>query len=200
MKHNNQIPNNHFRKHWQVNVKTWFDQPARKQRRRMARLAKAARISPRPVDGALRPAVRCPTIKYNTKVRLGRGFSLGELKAVGLSRLYAQSIGISVDPRRRSVSDVNKARLEMYKTKIVILKSGSKDQKSMDIDHPQLPKGQLNVLPGKPQMEEPRAITKQELTFSAFEQRQKEAYDRKNAGKLAKKAAEEEREKAEASK
>ena len=140
------------------------------------------------------------SINIYTKVRLGRGFSHGELKAVGLGRLQAQSIGISVDPRRRSVSDVNKARLEMYKAKIVILKSSKKDQKTMDLDVPQLPKGQLNALPAKPEMEEPRAITKEELKFSAFEQRQKEAYDRKNAGKLAKKAAEEEREKAEASK
>ena len=80
LKHNNQLPNQHFRKDWQRRVKTWFDQPGRKKSRRIARIQKAARIAPRPVDGLLRPAVRCPTIKYNTKLRAGRGFTLEELK------------------------------------------------------------------------------------------------------------------------
>ncbi|RLM54734.1 hypothetical protein C2845_PM10G00490 [Panicum miliaceum] len=35
VKHNNVIPNGHFKKHWQNYVKTWFNQPARKQRRRI---------------------------------------------------------------------------------------------------------------------------------------------------------------------
>jgi Ribosomal protein L13e len=34
VKHNNEIPNQHFKKKWQFNVKTWFNQPARKVRRR----------------------------------------------------------------------------------------------------------------------------------------------------------------------
>lgn len=33
-KHNNVIPNQHFKKKWQFYVKTWFNQPARKVRRR----------------------------------------------------------------------------------------------------------------------------------------------------------------------
>jgi large subunit ribosomal protein L13e len=56
-----------------------FPQPGRKLGRRNARLSKAAAIAPRPVD-KLRPIVRCPSIKYNRKVRAGRGFSLAELK------------------------------------------------------------------------------------------------------------------------
>ena len=55
-------------------------QPAKKKSRRLARKAKAAAIAPRPAAGSLKPAVRCPTIRYNTKVRAGRGFSLDELK------------------------------------------------------------------------------------------------------------------------
>jgi hypothetical protein len=38
MKHNNVIPNGHFKKGWQNYVKTWFNQPARKQRRRIGEL------------------------------------------------------------------------------------------------------------------------------------------------------------------
>jgi large subunit ribosomal protein L13e len=34
VRHNNVIPNGHFKKKWQFRVKTWFNQPARKLRRR----------------------------------------------------------------------------------------------------------------------------------------------------------------------
>ena len=78
-KRNGVIPNAHFKKHWECYVKTWFDQPGRKKRRQRKRLEKAAKIAPRPVAGLLRPVVRCPTFKYNTKVRAGRGFTFGEL-------------------------------------------------------------------------------------------------------------------------
>ncbi|TNV77121.1 hypothetical protein FGO68_gene7800 [Halteria grandinella] len=33
VKHNYQLPNAHFRKHWSRFVKSWFDQPANKKRR-----------------------------------------------------------------------------------------------------------------------------------------------------------------------
>ncbi|GMT08389.1 hypothetical protein PENTCL1PPCAC_30563 [Pristionchus entomophagus] len=69
-KGNNMIPNAHFRKHWEMRIKTWFNQPARKQRRRLARVAKASKVAPRPVSGFLRPAVRCVTQRYNRRVRL----------------------------------------------------------------------------------------------------------------------------------
>lgn len=39
VKHNNVVPNAHFKKHWQNYVKTWFNQPARKTRRRIGRAA-----------------------------------------------------------------------------------------------------------------------------------------------------------------
>lgn len=34
VRHNNVVPNNHFKKKWQFYVKTWFNQAARKVRRR----------------------------------------------------------------------------------------------------------------------------------------------------------------------
>lgn len=88
-KHNNMIHNNHFHKQWQNYVRTWFDQPGRKKRRRVARTKRALQVAPRPVAGALRPIVRCPTFKYNTKIRAGRGFTLEELK-VGFCFLLIQ--------------------------------------------------------------------------------------------------------------
>jgi len=83
-KRNGVVPNAHFKKHWERYVKTWFNQPGKKKRRRTKRLQKAAKIAPRPVKGPLRPFVRCPTFKYNTKIRAGRGFTLEELKVCNL--------------------------------------------------------------------------------------------------------------------
>jgi len=129
-KRNDVIHDNHFRKHWQERVKCWFDQPARKKRRRLARTAKAARIFPRPVQGSLRPVVHPPTIKYNAKVRLGRGFTLEELKEAGINRHLALSIGIALDHRRRNKSDksfrTNVQRLKEYKSKLVLFPRGKK--------------------------------------------------------------------------
>eukprot|EP00695_Tsukubamonas_globosa_P003220 TRINITY_DN51_c0_g1_i8.p1 TRINITY_DN51_c0_g1~~TRINITY_DN51_c0_g1_i8.p1 ORF type:complete len:178 (+),score=68.16 TRINITY_DN51_c0_g1_i8:62-595(+) len=124
VKHNNVIPNLHFHKHWAGRVKTWFNQPARKLRRRVARQSKAASIFPRPVAGSLRPAVRPPTAKYNMKTRLGRGFTLEELKAAGVNVRVASTIGISVDRRRVNSSqeamNVNVQRLKEYTSKLVV--------------------------------------------------------------------------------
>lgn len=80
MKGNQMIPNAHFHKWWQRFVRTWFNQPARKYRRRQNRIKKAKAVFPRPASGPIRSIVRCPSIRYHTKVRSGRGFSLAELK------------------------------------------------------------------------------------------------------------------------
>lgn len=89
-KRNGTIPNAHFHKDWQRFIKCWFNQPLRKKRRHNVRLAKARRIAPRPTQKLL-PLVHCPNIKYNSKVRLGRGFSLDELKSAGIPRRFAPS-------------------------------------------------------------------------------------------------------------
>lgn len=89
-KRNGVIPNGHFHKDWQRYIKTWFNQPMRKKRRHQKRIEKAARIAPRPTRH-LRPIVQCPTVKYNAKPRLGRGFTLEELKQAGINRHFARS-------------------------------------------------------------------------------------------------------------
>lgn len=50
-----------------------------------ARQKKAVKIFPRPTAGPLRPIVHGQTLKYNMKVRAGRGFSLEELKVILVS-------------------------------------------------------------------------------------------------------------------
>lgn len=125
VKHNNEIPNQHFHKTcWQKHVRTWFDQAAGKKRRRTKRQAKAAAIAPRPTAGLLRPVVHPPTNKYNYKLRQGRGFTFAELKEAGINRKEARTIGIAVDHRRRNRSTeslgINKQRLVEYKSKLVV--------------------------------------------------------------------------------
>ncbi|OBS76535.1 hypothetical protein A6R68_17010, partial [Neotoma lepida] len=75
--------------------------PARKIYRRKARQAKARSIAPRPAPSPIRPIVKCPTMRYHTKVRAGRGFSLEELRVAGIHKKVARTIGISVDPRKK---------------------------------------------------------------------------------------------------
>lgn len=123
MRGNYQIADNHFHKDWQRYVRTWFNQPAKKAARRTKRVAKAQAIHPRPLNN-LRPIVRSQTIKYNQKIRGGRGFSLDELEAAKIPRKFAPTIGISVDHRRKNRSEeafqANVARLKNYRSKLVI--------------------------------------------------------------------------------
>jgi large subunit ribosomal protein L13e len=124
------IPNGHFHKDWQSYVKTWFNQPARKKRRHLKRLEKARTIAPRPAAGPLRPVVRCPTVRYHTKVRAGRGFTLEEIKRAGLNRGFARTIGISVDHRRKNRSleslQQNVQRLKEYRSKLILFPLNAK--------------------------------------------------------------------------
>jgi len=105
-------------------VKTWLHQPAQKRARRNLRKEKAASLAPRPTSGAVRPLVHCPTQKYNSKVKFGRGFSLGELKEAGINRYYAKTVGISVDHRRTNKSvaamKANVDRLKEYKSRLIV--------------------------------------------------------------------------------
>jgi large subunit ribosomal protein L13e len=114
---------NHFRKDWQRRVRTWFDQPGRKLRRRTARKTKAATLGIRPLT-LLRPAVRAQTVRYNRKVREGRGFTLAELKEAGVGRKEARGVGIVVDHRRRNLSEegkqINVERLQAYKARLIV--------------------------------------------------------------------------------
>lgn len=124
---NNRVPNDHLRKDWYKRVKFFFDDPARARRRRNARLARAKKAAPAPISGLLRPIVHCTTVRYNTRVRLGRGFSRCELVKAGINPVQARFIGIAYDRRRGRrnskedpVSQVNIDRLRAYKEKLQI--------------------------------------------------------------------------------
>lgn len=84
----------------------------------------------------LRPAVRGQTVRYNRKVREGRGFTLSELKEAGVGRKEARGIGIVVDHRRRNLSEegkkINVERLNAYKARLIVFPRKAKKPKKGD--------------------------------------------------------------------
>jgi len=130
VKHNNVVPNAHFHKKYTqsqrgpLKVRVNLNQASRKKTRRIARAARAAKIAPRPLR-SLKPIVRCNSQKYSARSKLGRGFTLAELKGAGIAVKYAPTVGIAVDPRRTNKSEeslaLNVARLVEYKSKLVVL-------------------------------------------------------------------------------
>jgi len=194
VKHNNRVVKNHFRKDWERHVKTWFHQPARKLKRRLKRQRRAVRLFPRPTE-LLRPLVHCPTLRYNTKVRLGRGFTLDELKLAKLDTVQAKSVGIAIDYRRKNRSletqRANVQRLQLYKSKVVVFPKRKyikcKDRKTKEVvKKPRVIKLKLFTV-GTPEDKEqvkqlteqfpytikkhydkPRVITEKEKTDSAY--------------------------------
>ncbi|KAB0800199.1 hypothetical protein PPYR_05939 [Photinus pyralis] len=196
---NNMIPNGHFHKDWKRYVKTWFNQPARKHRRRQNRIKKARSIAPRPVAGPLRPVVRCPTIRYHTKVRPGRGFTLQELKAAHLTPRFARSIGIAVDFRRRNKSvesiQVNTQRLKEYRSKLILFPLHKKKLRAGEAtEEEQKMATQFTgeILPIKQAVTEPeaRVPTQREKRFNAYATLRKERSDAKLVGIRAKRQKE----------
>lgn len=185
---------NHFRKHWQERVKVHFDQAGKKASRRHARLAKAAKVAPRPID-LLRPVVRAPTIKYNRKVRAGRGFTIAELKEAGLTAKYARTIGIAVDHRRQNKSqetfDVNVLRLKDYLSKLVIF-----DKKTTAAEVEQVSTAATFPIVQPAPESAPRAVEQPEqLAFRTLREARSEKKYKGIREKRAKEAAEAEAEK-----
>ena len=70
----------------------------------------------------MRPAVRCPTQRYNIRVRAGKGFTPAELKAAAWTVREARQLGIAIDNRRRNGSveglQANVQRLKEYRSKV----------------------------------------------------------------------------------
>ncbi|EDL36150.1 mCG6146 [Mus musculus] len=170
---NGMILKPHFHKDWQQRVDTWFNQPARKIRRHKARQAKARRIAPRPATSPIRPIVRCPTVRYHTKVRAGRGFSLEELRVAGIHKKMVRTIGISVDPRRRNKSteslQANVQRLKEYRSKLILFPRKPSAQKKGDSSAEELKlTGPVMPIRNVYKKEKARVITEEEKNFKAF--------------------------------
>jgi len=127
------LPNVHLNKDWQENVRTFFNQPGKKLRRRKTRAARAKTLGPNPTH-LLRPAVRGQTRRYNNKLHLGRGFTVAEIKSAGLKGVnYARSLGIAVDLRRKDTSaesqKINSERIKEYLSKMILHPRRKADKK-----------------------------------------------------------------------
>jgi len=201
-RHNNVLPANHFRKDWQRRVRTWFDQPGRKLRRRNNRKLKTAKLGVRPLS-LLRPAVRAPTLRYNTKIREGRGFTLGELKEAGIGRKEARGIGVVVDHRRRNLSEegkkLNVERLKAYKTRLIVFPRTAGKPKKGDSQGEDLTAATTRSsipLPDPYAHEAPRKIVDEERTFKAFRALREARANERNEGMRKIRAAKKEEEEA----
>merc|ERR1719159_2290253 len=135
-----------------VMMRTWLDQAGRKKRRALNRQKKAAAIAPRPTGGLLRPVVHPPTQRYNMKLRLGKGFTIEELREAKIPKKLARTIGIAVDHRRRNRCQEslqeNVDRLKLYKSKLLIFPrgSGTKSVKKGDTPRSELQNVAQNTL------------------------------------------------------
>ncbi|OAG29506.1 large subunit ribosomal protein L13e [Nematocida displodere] len=163
MKHNNALSTGHFKKS-SLKYKLWFDQPIQKKIRRERRQEKAKKISPRNVE-MLKPAVRCLSNRYNTKMRLGRGFSFAEVLGAGLTANKARRLGIAVDPRRHNYSEEgvqrNIERIKEYLAKTTVYKNVAEAKTAEAVQHKSV------ILPlskARPQIEGvPRSEVKSEV-------------------------------------
>merc|ERR1712139_311152 len=150
------------------------------KRRAENRKAKAAKVFPRPTAGLLRPVVHPPTQRYNMKLRLGRGFTLDELREAKIAPKLARTIGISVDHRRRNRCteslQENVNRLKLYKSKLLVFPrgSGKKCVKKGDTPRSELQNVAQNTLkeiipvPKTRLRVKARKITNEEKEFSAY--------------------------------
>merc|ERR1712125_110006 len=184
-----------------VMMRTWFDQAARKKRRANNRKEKAKKLFPRPAAGLLRPVVHPPTQRYNMKLRLGKGFTLDELREAKIPVKKALTIGISVDHRRRNrcaeslQANVDRLKVYMSKLKIFPKKAGKKGCKKGDTPKSGLQNVAQNTLKEiipvpKPDLTiEARAITAAEKEASAYKQLKKARTNQKYDGIKRRKAA-----------
>jgi len=200
VRHNNVLPNAHFKKKWGKFVRTWFNQPARKVRRRQARAEKAEKVFPRPSAGALRPIVRGQTVKYNSKTKLGRGFTLEELKEAGIPAKLAPTIGIAVDHRRKNRSleslQDNVNRLKSYRSNLVIFPRNAKKPKAFeasaeDVKTAQQVKGTVLPITAAKAAVEMVKITPELKAAPAYSKLRVERMNARLVGIRAKRAAEE---------
>lgn len=172
MVRNNQIiSKNHFHKDWKRWIQQNFNQVFKKNHRHQLRERRSRQLAPTPIHH-LQPIVRCPTSRYNTKQRLGRGFSLAEIRSIGLNKKEARSIGIKVDHRRRNKSIesllINKQRLQDYKSRLIILPSGEKRLLEKDPVREYVRKVNIKPIAVKTRKTKAMVITADAKKFSAF--------------------------------
>uniref|UniRef100_A0A7S1WLA5 60S ribosomal protein L13 n=1 Tax=Alexandrium catenella TaxID=2925 RepID=A0A7S1WLA5_ALECA len=132
-------------------------------------------------------------------MRLGKGFTLEELKEAKIPKKLAYTIGIAVDHRRKNRCmeslQVNVERLKLYKSKLLIFpnKHGKKGVKAGDTPRSELQNVAQNTLkaiipiPKPDDTVEVRAITSEEKEHSAYKALRKARQNQKFLGARLKK-------------
>ncbi|CAE1167766.1 RP-L13e [Acanthosepion pharaonis] len=117
------------------------------------------------------------SIKYNSRVRAGRGFTLEELKKAGINKREAPTIGIAVDFRRRSMSaealQRNAQRLTEYRSKLILFprklsKPGKRDSPPEELKLATQLKGPVMPIVNKLKKDKPRKVTREMRRFKAY--------------------------------
>eukprot|EP00434_Breviolum_minutum_P009497 symbB.v1.2.008361.t1/scaffold524.1/size192337/10 len=136
------------------------------------------------------------------KLRLGKGFTLDELKEAKIPRKFAKTIGIAVDHRRRNRCteslQANVERLKLYMSKLLLFpkKSGVKGVKKGDTPRSELQNVAQNTdkaiipIPKPEKRVRSRAITSEEKEQSAYKTLKKARTAKHYQGERMKKAKE----------
>ena len=189
-----------MRKHWITQkVKCFFNVNGHKTVRSQKRADRAAARSPAPLD-LLRPTVKACTRRYASKIRFGRGFSLEEIRAAGLTPAFARTVGIAVDHRRHGSNQMEEAniqRLTTYKANLVLFprvegkaKKGEIADSTTRLDTPQNVEGGVLALPAVKVRVGLAALTKDLKSKKVYRSIREARINRKYEGKRVKRAAE----------
>jgi|TARA_B110001450_G_scaffold61329_1_gene58098 large subunit ribosomal protein L13e len=194
-----------LRKHWITQkVKCFFNVNGHKTVRSQKRADRAAARSPAPLD-LLRPTVKACTRRYASKIRFGRGFSLEEIRAAGLTPAFARTVGIAVDHRRHGSNQMEEAniqRLTTYKANLVLFprvegkaKKGEIADSTTRLDTPQNVQGGVLALPPVKARVGLAALTKDLKSKKVYRSIREARVNRKYEGKRIKRAKEAEEKK-----
>jgi large subunit ribosomal protein L13e len=143
--------------------------------------------------------VRPQTQRYNFKTRLGRGFTLEELKAAGISKKLAPTIGIAVDHRRRNRSEeslaLNSKRLKAYKASLILFprrtaKPKAGDSEAAELNMARQLKGKLMPITKEDKPLEMVTVTDDMKAFTAYHKLRTERMNVWQVGPRIKKAEE----------
>lgn len=147
----------------------------------------------------MRPVVHGQTVKYNSKRRAGRGFTLEELKEAGIPAKLAPTIGIAVDHRRRNRSleglQENVNRLKAYKANLVVFPRRANKPKAGDASAEELKtatqlKGTILPITRAKAALEKVTITSEMRSEAAYATLRLERMNKRMTGTRAKRAAE----------
>ncbi|XP_073103047.1 large ribosomal subunit protein eL13z-like [Elaeis guineensis] len=137
------------------------------------------------------------------KSRAGRGFTLEELKAAGIPKKLAPTIGIAVDHRRKNRSleglRANVQRLKTYKAKLVIFPRRARKFKAGDSAPEELAAATQVQGPYMPIVREKPTVelvtvADEMKSFRAYAKLRVERMNKRQVGARLKKAAEAEKE------